>query len=53
MLQSRVRTREEESERKRNESEKEIGSKRDGDQRGEGELCCRRREIFDWRREKN
>ena len=38
--------REEESERKKKESEKEIGSKRDGDQRGRGELCCRRRERY-------
>ena len=41
-----MRTREEESERKKNESEKEIGSKRDGDQRGEEELCCRWRERY-------
>ena len=36
--------REEESERKKKESEKEIGSKRDGDQRGEEELYCKRGE---------
>ena len=31
---------------KKNGSEKEIGSKRDGDQRGKEELCCRWRERY-------
>ena len=53
VLWSRVRTREEENERKKFESEKEIGRKRDGEYRGEGELCCRQREISDGRRKKN